>query len=272
MGVWYHYCGTYDGEGTSKLFVDGEFISEDTTTTIQNVSRGNSHIGSRDGYNYEFHGYIDDVRVYDYALEEGDIESLINGYGVEEGGDAKYILNDPLDVNGDLYLLGGTLDVSGSNYQVRVGGTWFQKGGEFVERSGIVVLDGSDQGVYGGETFYNLSKVSIVEDTLYFEKSTTVTVSGTVRLKGSSGQLLSLRSSEEGYQWSLDPQGTRDIAYVDVKDGINEQEDFFIQPVGSINSYNNLRWFGVYLRGKSNLTSGTTISVALGSEVVECEW
>ncbi|MDD5661414.1 MAG: filamentous hemagglutinin N-terminal domain-containing protein, partial [Candidatus Omnitrophica bacterium] len=51
-------------------------------------------------------------------------------------------LGADLDVNGLLTFTAGVLDVSDSNYTVRVAGGWVDTGGTFTKRSGVVILDG----------------------------------------------------------------------------------------------------------------------------------
>ena len=134
----------------------GELVGEDTSASLRNVSRGYSYIGAINTNVLEFHGYIDDVRVYDYALEERDIDELMNGYALDGGGDAKYTLSDALDVEGDLYLGGGSLDVSGSDYKITIGGSWFQTGGGFIAQEATVEFDGLGGGFDSKNSFYDL--------------------------------------------------------------------------------------------------------------------
>ncbi len=129
-------------------------------------------------------------------------------------------LGGALDIDGNLTLTAGTLDVSGSNYQINVAGNW-SNAGTFTARSGTVILDGTNQTIFGSTTFYNLTKTVTTARTLTFEASTTQTISNTLTLQGASGQLLSLRSSSNGTQWNIDAQGTRTVSYLDVKDSNN---------------------------------------------------
>ncbi|MBN1798816.1 MAG: T9SS type A sorting domain-containing protein, partial [Spirochaetales bacterium] len=67
-------------------------------------------------------------------------------------------LADDLDVNGDLSITGGTLDVvNGTDWQINVSGTWNNAGGTFEERQGLVVFDGAACVLQSNETFYDLT-------------------------------------------------------------------------------------------------------------------
>ncbi|MBI3320161.1 MAG: hypothetical protein HYZ89_06205 [Candidatus Omnitrophica bacterium] len=79
--------------------------------------------------------------------------------------------------------------------------------------------------------------------TLTFPASVTQTITNTLTLQGAVGQLLSLRSSTPGTQWSIDPQGTRTIGYLDVQDSNNVNATAIdATSANSVNSGNNLNW------------------------------
>lgn len=72
---------------------------------------------------------------------------------------ATYVLAKALDINGDITLVDGSLDVSSSNYTVSVSGNWTKTNGDFVKRFGRVTLDGiggTNQQISGG-SFYDLT-------------------------------------------------------------------------------------------------------------------
>jgi len=68
---WHHFCLTYDGT-KSKLYYDGELVAENTATL--NTGDFSLRIGRWNNGNY-FDGKIDDVRVWDVALEEENIDA-----------------------------------------------------------------------------------------------------------------------------------------------------------------------------------------------------
>jgi beta-lactamase regulating signal transducer with metallopeptidase domain len=74
--VWHHVAGTYDGNKL-KLYVDGKL--EVATAYAGSIASGtyNLNIGSNSEARGRFYnGAIDDVRVYNYALSEKEIEKL----------------------------------------------------------------------------------------------------------------------------------------------------------------------------------------------------
>ncbi len=66
-----------------------------------------------------------------------------------------YTLGGAIVVSDDFLLNSGTLDVSGSNYQISVAGDWTRGGGLFNENSGTVRFTGTGA-INDSDTFYNL--------------------------------------------------------------------------------------------------------------------
>ena len=152
-----------------------------------------------------------------------------------------------------LIVGGNTLDVGTGGIAIAANGTLtsgagtiqcagdWSNSGTFTAGTGTVVLDGTGQSMTGSNTFKNLNKTPSEACTLEFAAGSTTTVSGTLTFNGASGKL-SLRSSSDGTRWNIDPQGTRSIQYVDVKDSYNI-DDTDIEPgTGSVNSGNNVNW------------------------------
>jgi len=172
--------------------------------------------------------------------------------------------NGNLDINGPDSMIAGMLIAPGSGKSFALSGNFVRSGGTFAHSSGKLTLDGAYQKISGSTTFYRLSKVVGAADSLTFEASMIDSVLDSCVLKGTAGQLLSLRSSSSSTQWKLAPStGKRDIQYVDVKDG-NNLITPPINPMNSISSGNNANWFvgiGQLLAGPNNKTrSGNIIS------------
>ena len=145
-------------------------------------------------------------------------------------------------VGGSLTIGSGTeLNVTAGNFNLSVAGNW-SNSGTFTPQSGTVTLNGTSQVIAGSTTFNNLSKTVSVGDTLTFTAGTTQTVAGTTTLQGATSNLLSLRSSSTGTQWNINPQGTRNISFVNVQDS-NNTNPTTILPPSSIDSGNNTNWF-----------------------------
>ncbi|MCK4891526.1 MAG: hypothetical protein KAS78_02545, partial [Candidatus Pacebacteria bacterium] len=149
---------------------------------------------------------------------------------------------DNFDVNGNLTITAGTLDATATPYNINLAGNW-SNSGTFTPRSGTVTLDGTSQSILGNTTFYNLTKNVTSADTLTFGNSTTQIITGTMDLQGASGNLLSLRSDSTPTQWNIDPQGTRTISYLDVKDSNNiNASQIIVEGFNITDSDNNDGW------------------------------
>jgi hypothetical protein len=151
-------------------------------------------------------------------------------------------LNNSLTINGSLTIAGGRLNLNNKNLSVdgyllidsggtldatssplvtiTVKGNWANYS-SFIPGLSTVILAGTNQTIYGSTTFYNLIKTVTAADTLYFEAGSTQTVLNNLTLQGAANQLLSLRSTVNGSYWYIDPQGTRNISFADVKDMYN---------------------------------------------------
>lgn len=75
VGSWGHFCVTYDGANV-KIYRNGVYEGQQSSTGIANLSNG-FRIGNwTNSSTYQYHGYIDDVRIYATALSEKDIKDL----------------------------------------------------------------------------------------------------------------------------------------------------------------------------------------------------
>ena len=77
-GNWHHVAGTYDG-GTVRLFLDGKQVAAVNGSGNIPVSNDPVYIGAKsqnDVAGDHMNGAIDDVRLYNYALDSSDINAL----------------------------------------------------------------------------------------------------------------------------------------------------------------------------------------------------
>ena len=133
-------------------------------------------------------------------------------------GNDNITISGALDVDGNLTIIVGTLDVTASNYALNVAGNW-SNNDTFTPQSGSVTLDGSNQSITGSTTFYNLIKSVAAADTLSFNAGDTFTVNGALNFTGASSQLLSLVSSIPTSAWFLNMGiGTQTVDYVSAQD------------------------------------------------------
>ena len=73
---WHHVAGVYDGEEL-RLYVDGQLDASVGTSGLINVNEHPVYIGENAEHpGREWNGLIDDVRLYNYALSETEIQTL----------------------------------------------------------------------------------------------------------------------------------------------------------------------------------------------------
>ena len=76
-GDWHHLAFTYDyddllGTGVRRIFYDADIVAEQLAATPYLGTGGNFYVGSW-GTSQYFQGLIDEVRVYNYALDAGTV-------------------------------------------------------------------------------------------------------------------------------------------------------------------------------------------------------
>ncbi len=72
-GIWSHIALTFDG-AEERLYVDGELVDQGTGSGPP-VSEGDLEIGGSDEEGNYFNGRIDEVRIYDRALDAAEVDS-----------------------------------------------------------------------------------------------------------------------------------------------------------------------------------------------------
>jgi len=243
---WYHVAFTFDETDGGKLYVNGSLEDSDPTTTRGTIPPAWFYIGRIWWSAVEFEGVIDDVRTYSRALTSSEVAILAQGSQLQTA-TGTYILGADLDVDGDLSIITGNLDQFSQNYTISLAGNMYNNG-NLLPRGGNVILDGTSQSLSGSTTFYNLTKTATSTDTITFNAGDIFTMENTTTLQGRNGDLLSLRSSSIGSQWTIDPRGTRSIEYVNVQDSRNTNFSEIVCPLSiCTNNGNNSRW--VFSRG-----------------------
>ncbi|MFA5926665.1 MAG: DUF2341 domain-containing protein, partial [Patescibacteria group bacterium] len=214
--TWYHIVATYDGsESVSgvKIYVNG--VSQTLTTVIDALSAADTtstapaQIGARNGSNYGFVGSIDDTRIYNRVLTQSEVSELYHG---------TYTLQDDLNVDGNLTLTAGTLDVSADNRNINVGGN-FANSATFNGRSGTVTFDGASQTISGNTTFNNFATTT-QDQTLSFAAASTQTISGTWTVTGADSHPITLQRSGGAGVWNVNPT-TANISYATISNSTN---------------------------------------------------
>jgi len=180
---------------------------------------------------------------YDIIIEDSTYDPILDSIRTID--DLTINAGAILDLNAkDLTLTGsltnnGTLQ--GANI-IYVAGNWTNNG-VFTAGSSTVIFNGAGEStISGSTTFYNFTCVTPGKQ-LTFEAESTQTIEGTLTLVGDADDTIILRSSEEGTQWEIDPQGDeRDVDFVDVQDSKNI-DSRIINPSNSIDKGNNTNWF-----------------------------
>jgi len=122
-----------------------------------------------------------------------------------------------LDVDGDLSIHAGTLDVSGQD--IELFGDWLNTGGVFDDEEQTVTLNGNDQAIDFSETFSNFNKSVTTTGTLTIGKDSTMTIDVALSLNGAPGNLLGVASSTIGTKHTWDvTAGSQSVSYLNVKD------------------------------------------------------
>ena len=79
LNQWQHIATTYDGT-SMKIYVDGELVTQSTMTfTIGNANNSNLFVGESPGFpGRVFNGKIDEVRIWNVARTQSQIQSTMN--------------------------------------------------------------------------------------------------------------------------------------------------------------------------------------------------
>jgi len=147
---------------------------------------------------------------------------VVNGTLFVDGGTLTAVSGN-IDANGDVILTAGVLTAPDNTGIFTITGDFnHSTGGAFTHSSGVVVFDGTNQGITGNvdTTFSTLSKVTLVPDTFTFSTTSTQTITGTLQLEGTLGNILSLVSDTAGVQApiALLPGGVQLLDWLSVLD------------------------------------------------------
>jgi hypothetical protein len=85
-GTWYHACFTLDASGNLNLYLDGVLVKSDTSVSMNYSQSLDLLIGefqAATGADYPHDGLMDDIRIFDRALNTSEITSLASKRGYE---------------------------------------------------------------------------------------------------------------------------------------------------------------------------------------------
>jgi hypothetical protein len=120
-------------------------------------------------------------------------------------------------------------------------GDTFSNYATFNANGGEVVFLGAEHFINGTTTFFDLTKEATGSATTTFEAGSLTTIEG--EWKFSTGvNLHALRSSVDTEYWYVDPQGTLNLARLDIKDSNNINVTTAVCASGCIDSGNNINW------------------------------
>ncbi len=140
----------------------------------------------------------------------------------------------------------------------------FTNRSNFNDNSGTVILSGENQTVLGTTTFHNLTKFATDRATTTFEAGALFTIENNFTFSGyNATNTHALRSSVDGTQWKIDPQGTRTLSYLDVKDSNNINVTTVSCGTGCIDGTGNTNWSFAGV-GFDNLSSGDNYHFYVG--------
>ncbi len=204
-----------------------------TATKTDNTTSQTSSIGiDEDKVGGDFDGQIDELRFYNRILSAKEIAALAAGKNTSAE-TSNYTVAEDFTLTAGSFYPTSTFTITGN----------WSNTGTFNHNNSTVVLNGSNQAVNGDTTFYNLTKTVAATDTITFQANKTQTITNALTLKGANLNLLSLRSSLNGTQWNINPQGTRDIEYLDVKDSNNTNvSEITVTGLNITDSTNNTNW------------------------------
>ena len=250
---WHHVAVSYNPMDTTDLniFLDGSIDvgsksgSLETSGAISGTfsNAANFVVGADSDISFDeaFHGTIDDLRIYTRSMSGTVVARLAAGQ--KSTGSGTYNLRSDIDINGDISLFAGRIDV-GTGYTLTVGGDIRAMAGELQSNSGSVTLDGTSQYIYGTSIFNRLIKTVSSADTLTLEANARQILSGSLTIQGVSSNRLTLKTTRTGSQSYLrvDNSGTTVLKHLNVIDNNATGGLLLSCTAGCVDNGNNINW------------------------------
>jgi hypothetical protein len=159
-GLW-HFVTVVKEGSSGKIYIDGTL----QTSTASNWGSGNLtapnplYIG-HDKDNGNFDGTIDDVRIYNTALNTTQIAQIYKSGSGTENEIGTYNLDGNLTVANNIKIDSGKLSAGANN--INVGGDWTNNGGMFTPGTGTVTFNGATaQAIKGSATAQTFNNIVI---------------------------------------------------------------------------------------------------------------
>ena len=144
FGVWNHHAITLDSFGHQSWYVNGKLLRHLNSGDFQGLT-SELFIGNYGDLTFDFKGWIDDLQIYNWALDAEAVSFLFQNPGEVVSLTEKI----PGDANGDGHVDGSDVTILAENWQYGVNGeanaTWSM--GDF---NGDGQVDGSDVTILAG--------------------------------------------------------------------------------------------------------------------------
>lgn len=191
---WHQVIYVYDGT-TDSIYLDGVLAGTSMTSVHQAGTPTSAYLGTYDGSSEKFSGSLDDVRVYNRALNTAEIAVLAGGASPSTIA-GTHTFSDPFACTGNFSILAGT--VTGTQ-TFSVGGNWLN-GGTFTDTGAVTLSGTSSSGTIttGGASFGALT-VSGSGGTYTLKDNVSVTGNLTI---GAGAGLTGTKSITVGGNWS----------------------------------------------------------------------
>ena len=198
---------------TDTLVTDGYNVHVESFITVKGTLDAGSGAGGtsviRLGTTWKMdQGYF--TSTDSKVIFEGTSESINKGMLISEGSHFNDITLDlnsgdttlagSLDIDGDLVILGGSLDVSDNDHKITIGGSWTNKGGSFIAQKGLVIFFGTGSIESNGDSFYNFTLDN---------ESGSRTLNDNIMIMGE----LIVEEGEFPFQWLYDEYGEYGYGY-----------------------------------------------------------
>ncbi len=246
VNTWHHVAVVYDSDGDFELFIDGTSqgtatpggdMPEHTAQDALGAKLGDTyyHNGSSTGSGDYYGGQLDDVRVYERALTDGDITVLSNG----SNDNTQSVNISTLTVNGNLNLIQGTFSAPAT---INIAGNFARTSGVYTHNSNTLnLVNAGVTSIISGDTTYNNFRSVTAAKPIQFTAGSTQTVVGTLTLTGTAGNLITLTSTVNDTAWNINAAAAS-VDYVSVRDS-DASSGIKIDPgANSVSVSGNTNW------------------------------
>lgn len=229
------------GDALGSSYSSFETVTLNTGSTVDFDENANQGLGT-----YTYDNVLISSATATKLMEQS---TTINGTLTMQGGSNFSTQDDTYDLNvGSIDIQAGTFTANGST--ITITGD-FSNAGTFTAGTSSVIFNGANTATISGTTsFYDLTLTHTAAKQVNFSITggAIYTVTNDFTVTGSSGNLISIRSTSGGSQFNFNPTGTASVDYADVQDGGCEVTAIQMSPTNSVNSGNNDScWFDASL-------------------------